>query len=128
MERIDVYVNRQPFAHATMHGDQLEAPLTMRGKRKPATRRPTRDARCPHERVVEAFAYRRSRDEHWPIRYCIDCFEVVAGADPLARATRPRWKFDERNLAIARWLREWPKRGRPRLDAPPAEIAWPDAA
>ena len=41
--------------------------------------------RCPHERVVQAFAHRRSRDEHWPIAYCVDCFGIVAGP----RSVRP---------------------------------------
>ena len=79
-------------------------------------------------RVVEAFAHRRSSDEHWPIAYCVDCFAIVAGVDPFVHARRPRWKHDERNMIINRWTREWPKRGRPRYDAPPAETAWPDAA
>lgn len=125
MEIIDIYVNRRPIARASMQDDQLEAALTMRGRKQ------TRLADCvgcPHERVVEAFAYRRSRDEHWPIAYCIDCFGIVAGLDPLARERRPRWKYDARSVSIERWTREWPKRGRPRRDAPPAETAWPDAA
>ena len=53
---------------------------------------------------------------------------IIAGLDPLVLARRPRWKHDERNEVISRWTREWPKRGRPRYDAPPAETAWPDAA
>jgi hypothetical protein len=125
VEFIDVYVNRRPIGHAYMQDDQLEGALTLRGNRRT---RLDGCARCPHERTVEAFAHRRSRDEHWPIVYCIDCFGIVAGLDPFVHARRPRWKHDDRNAVINRWTREWPKRGRPRHDAPPAETAWPDAA
>ena len=125
MEFVDVYVNRRPIGQASMRDDRLQGVLTLRGR--PRTRLDG-SAECPHERVVEAFAHRRSRDEHWPIAYCIDCFGIVAGLDPLVRGRRPRWKYDERNVSIDRWLREWPKAGRPRRDAPPAETAWPDAA
>jgi hypothetical protein len=125
MELVDVYVNRRPIGQAYMQDDRIEGSLTLRGKRR---RRRDDGVDCPHERVVEAFAHRRSRDEHWPIVYCIDCFAVIAGLDPLVHTARPRWKHDERNLVINRWTREWPKRGRPRYDAPPAETAWPDAA
>lgn len=125
MELVDVYVNRRPIGHAYMKDDRLEAALTLRGRRRT---RLTDCARCPHERVVRAFAHRRASDEHWPIAYCIDCFAIVAGVDPLVRKRLPRWKFDEENLVATRWAREWPKRGRPRRDEPPAETAWPDAA
>jgi hypothetical protein len=127
VEFVDVYVNRQRFGQAYMQDDRLEGVLTLRGRRR------TRLAdceKCPHEqeRVVQAFAHRRSRDEHWPIAYCVDCFAIVAGLDPLVRAGVPRWKFDARTRIAARWAREWPKRGRPRQDNPPPAIAWPDAA
>lgn len=125
MELVDVYVNRRPIGRAYMLDDRLEPAVTMRGRRRT---RLADCAPCPHERVVQAFAHRRSRDEHWPIVYCVDCFAIVAGLDPLVRERRPRWKYDERNVSIERWTREWPKRGRPRSDAPPAEVAWPDAA
>jgi hypothetical protein len=125
VELVDVYVNRRPVGHAYMRDDQLEGAMTPRGRSR------TRLAGCElctHERVISAFAHRRSRDEHWPIVYCLDCFAVIAGLDPLARAPRPRWRFDEQNLVVARWTRDWPKRGRPKRDTPPAETAWPDAA
>ncbi|HUG65410.1 MAG TPA: hypothetical protein VMK83_09355 [Gaiellaceae bacterium] len=125
MELVDVYVNRRAVGHSFMRDDRLEGAITPRGRRR------TRVAdcvACTHNAVVEAFAHRRSRDEHWPIAYCTDCFAIVAGLDPFVRARRPRWKFDEQNLIVNRWTREWPKRGRPRRDAPPAETAWPDAA
>jgi hypothetical protein len=125
VELVDVYVNRRPIGHAYMQDDRLEAAMTLRGKRRT---RLSACATCPHERVVQAFAHRRSSDEHWPIAYCVDCFAIVAGVDPFVHARRPRWKHDERNLIITRWTRDWPKRGRPRYDAPPAETAWPDAA
>ena len=120
-----MYVNRRAIGHAYMLDDLLEGALTLRGKRRT---RLDRCEACPHERTVEAFAHRRSRDEHWPIVYCIDCFAIIAGLDPLVHAWRPRWKHDERNLVINRWTRDWPKPGRPRNDAPPAKTAWPDAA
>lgn len=125
MEHVDIYVNRRQFGYAVMSDDRLEGAITLRGRRR------TRDSGtkgCPHERVVRAFAHRRSRDEHWPIAYCIDCFGLVAGLDPLVLERRPRWKYAEGNLAATRWRRQWPKRGRPRTDEPPAGIAWPDAA
>jgi hypothetical protein len=125
VEHVDIYVSRRRIGVAYMQDDRLEPAVTMRGRRRT---KPAECAGCPHERVVEAFAHRRSRDEHWPIAYCIDCFGIVAGLDPLVRNRRPRWKFDARNRAIDRWSREWPKRGRPRRDAPPARTAWPDAA
>jgi hypothetical protein len=125
VEFVDVYVNRRPFGHTYMKDERLEGAITPRGQSR--TRLAACDD-CPHERVVRAFAHRRSSDEHWPIAYCVDCFAVVAGLDPMVRGRRPRWKHDERNVAIARWTREWPKRGRPRADEPPAGTAWPDAA
>jgi hypothetical protein len=125
VEFVDVYVNRRAIGQASMQDDRLLGSITMRGR--PSVR-PAESGRCPHERVVHAFAHRRSSDQHWPIAYCVDCFGVVAGVDPLVRASRPRWKHDERNLVIGRWAREWPKRGRPRRDLPPAETVWPDAA
>ncbi len=125
VEFVDVYVNRRPFGHAYMRDDRLEPALTLRGRRRT---RLTDCKDCPHERVVQAFAHRRSRDEHWPIAYCVDCFAIVAGLDPLVKARLPRWKFNDQTVIAARWQREWPKRGRPRLDNPPASIAWPDAA
>jgi len=108
-----------------MRDDRLEPAMTPRGKRR--TRLADTQS-CSHENVRQAFAHRRSRDEHWPIVYCVDCFRILAGLDPLVRAPRPRWKFDEQNLVVARWTRDWPKAGRPRSDTPPAEISWPDAA
>jgi hypothetical protein len=125
VELVDVYVNRRPIGYAYMQDDRLEAAMTLRGKRRT---RLASCAKCPHERIVEAFAHRRSRDEHWPIAYCVDCFGILAGLDPFVHARRPRWKHDERNLTISKWTRQWPKRGRPRYDAPPADTAWPDAA
>jgi hypothetical protein len=125
VEHVDVYVSRRRIGQAVMQDDRLRGTLTMRGRPRTRDAAPTG---CPHERVVEAFAHRRSRDEHWPIAYCIDCFAIVAGLDPLVLDRRPRWKHDERNVSITRWLREWPKAGRPRRDAPPAQTAWPDAA
>ena len=125
MEFVDVFVNRRAVGHAYMRDDQLEGVLTPRGRRRT---RLTDCEGCAHERVIGAFAHRRSRDEHWPIAYCLDCYAIVAGLDPLVRSRRPRWKFDEQNLVVARWTRDWPKRGRPRADAPPASTSWPDAA
>jgi hypothetical protein len=125
VELVDVYVNRRPIGHAHMRDDQLEPALTPRGRSRT---RLTDCATCDHDALALAFAHRRARDEHWPVAYCTKCFAIVAGLDPLVRGRRPRWKFDERNLAVGRWTREWPKRGRPRRDAPPAETAWPDAA
>ena len=100
MELVDVYVNRRPIGHAYMQDDRLEAAMTLRGKRRT---RLSACATCPHERVVQAFAHRRSSDEHWPIAYCVDCFAIVAGVDPFVHARRPRWKHDERNMIISRW-------------------------
>ena len=125
MEFVDVILGRRPIGHAYMRDDRLEPALTPRGKRRT---RMSDTLKCGHEQVRQAFAHRRSRDEHWPIVYCTNCFAILAGLDPLVRATRPRWKFDEQNLVVARWTRDWPKRGRPRSDTPPAETSWPDAA
>ena len=125
MEYVDVILNRRPIGHAYMRDDRLEPAMTPRGKRR--TRLADTEA-CQHVSVRQAFAHRRSRDEHWPIVYCADCFAILAGLDPLVRRQLPRWKFDEQNLAVARWSRDWPKAGRPRSAAPPDEIAWPDVA
>jgi len=125
LEFVDVIVNRRPIGHAYMRDDRLEPAMTPRGKRR--TRLSATEA-CGHDHVHEAFAHRRSRDEHWPIVYCTNCFAILAGLDPLVRAHRPRWKFDEQNRVVARWTRDWPKRGRPTRDTPPAETSWPDAA
>ena len=73
--------------------------MTPRGSRRT---RLTDCEGCAHERVIGAFAHRRSRDEHWPIAYCLDCYAIVAGLDPLVRSRRPRWKFDEQNLVVAK--------------------------
>ena len=118
-------VNRRAIGHAYMRDDRLEPAMTPRGRRR--TRLSDCEG-CVHGNVRPAFAHRRSRDEHWPIAYCLDCFAILAGIDPLVHRRLPRWKFDEQNLVVARWMRNWPKRGRPRHDSPPAEIAWPDAA
>jgi hypothetical protein len=125
MEIVDVYVNRRAIARALMHDDGLEPTLTLRRSRPP---HPSVRLGCGHVRIARAFAYRRLRDEHWPVAYCVDCLTILAGRDPLARSKRPRWKLDERNVAIARWSREWPKRGRPRAERPPASTSWPEAA
>ena len=125
MEILQVYVRRRAIARVLMHDDRLESALTLRRARPPHPR--VRYA-CVHARRAVAFAYRRSRDEHWPIAYCEDCLTILAGRDPLARAKRPRWKRDARNVAVARWERAWPKPGRPRADRPPPFVAWPEAA
>lgn len=120
-----MYVGRRAIARALMNDDRLEPSLIPRRSRPP---HPSVRSTCPHTRRALAFAYRRSRDEHWPIAYCEDCLAILAGCDPLARSKRPRWKPDRRNVAAARWSREWPKRGLPRAEKPPASIAWPEAA
>jgi hypothetical protein len=125
MEIVDICVNRRTIARALLHDDCLEPALTPRGTRPP---HPDVRKRCGHARRSEAFAYRRSRDEHWPISYCEDCQTVLAGHDPHVRLKRARWKLDPQNAAAARWAREWPKRGRPRTGRPPESVAWPDAA
>ena len=125
MEIAQVYVNRRAIARALMHDDRLESVLTLRRSRPP---HPSKRRACRHTRWALAFAYRRSRDEHWPIAYCEDCLTILAGRDPLARSKRPRWRRDARNVAAARWSREWPKPGRPRGERPPASTAWPEAA
>ena len=125
MEYVDVILNRRPIGHAYMRDDRLEPALTPRGKRR--TRLSDTES-CSHAHVREAFAHRRSRDEHWPIVYCVECNAILAGLDPLVRRRVPRWKFDEQNQVVARWTRDWPKRGRPTRDLPPAEISWPDVA
>lgn len=120
-----MYTGRRAVGRVLMHDDRLESSLTLRRSRPPHPR--VRRA-CGHMRRALAFAYRRSRDEHWPVAYCQDCLTVLAGRDPLARAKRPRWRRDERSVAAARWSREWPKPGRPRGQTPPASTAWPEAA
>jgi hypothetical protein len=125
MEFVDVILKRRSIGHAYMRDDRLEPAMTLRGKRR--TRLSVTE-HCAHENVRQAFAHRRSRDEHWPIVYCTGCFAILAGLDPLVRRRLPRWKFDEQNLVVARWTRDWPKRGRPTQDVPPAEVFWPDAA
>jgi hypothetical protein len=125
MEIVELYVNRRAIARALMHDDRLESALTLRRTRPPHPR--VRRA-CRHARRAVAFAYRRSRDEHWPVAYCEDCLTILAGRDPLARAKRPRWRRDARNVAVARWTRAWPKPGRPRAERPPPFVSWPEAA
>jgi hypothetical protein len=126
VEYVDVVMDRRLVAQAPMRDDVLGPEVRLR-RRRDGSAQP--GASCAHEEVVHAFAYRRSRDEHWPLSFCTGCLAVLAGRDPLLRAgRRPRWKYDERNVAAARWSREWPKPGRPRTRTPPAEIAWPDAA
>jgi hypothetical protein len=125
VEIVGIYVNGRTIARALLQDDQLEEALTARGSRPP---HPSVRNGCEHARQSLAFAYRRSRDEHWPIAFCEECLTVLAGRDPLARSSRPRWKRDERDAAAARWLREWPKRGRPRAGRPAESTAWPEAA
>jgi hypothetical protein len=125
VEFVDVIVNRRPIGHAYMRDDRLEPALTLRGKRRT---RLSATENCPHETVRQAFAHRRSRDEHWPIVYCADCFRILAGLDPLVRQSVPRWKFHEQNLVVARWTRDWPKAGKPRQAVPPVDVSWIDAA
>jgi hypothetical protein len=64
VEFVDVSVNRRPIGQASMQDDRLLGAITMRGRRGA---RPAERERCPHERVVHAFAHRRSSDQHWPI-------------------------------------------------------------
>jgi hypothetical protein len=125
VELVDVILNRRAIGHTYMRDDRLEPALTPRGKRRT---RLSDTEKCSHESVKQAFAHRRSRDEHWPIVYCADCCAILAGLDPLVRRSLPRWKFHEQNLAVARWTRDWPKAGKPRQDAPPADVSWIDAA
>jgi hypothetical protein len=127
VEFVDIVKDRQLVAQASMRDDQLEPAIRPRRRRGSTAQSPV--GPCAHDETVQAFAYRRSRDEHWPVSFCASCLAVLAGRDPLVKAgKRPRWKYDERNLAAARWSREWPKAGRPRTRTPPARIAWPDAA
>ena len=120
-----MYVNRRAIARVLMHDDRLESALTLRRTRPP---HPRVRRTCRHATHAVAFAYRRSRDEHWPVAYCEDCLTILAGRDPLARAKRPRWRRDARNTAVARWTRAWPKPGRPRAERPPPFVSWPEAA
>lgn len=124
MELVQIYVNRRPIGRVLMQDDLLEPTVTLRASRPPP---PSRRPACEHGRRTQAFAFRRSRDEHWPISYCEDCLTVLAGRDPLARWRRRR-KLREPDLAAAQWSRAWPKRGRPRADRPPRSVAWPEAA
>ncbi len=125
MEFVNVYRNKHEVARAYMHDDLLQPSVTPRGKS-----RRDRDASegCIHGRVVRAFAHRQSRDEHWPIAYCEECFSVLAGRDPLLRGRRPRSKSDARHVVDSRWKKQWPKRGRPRQDSPAPTTVWPDLA
>ena len=108
MEFVDVFVNRRAVGHAYMRDDHLEGVLTPRGSRRT---RLTDCEGCAHERVIGAFAHRRSRDEHWPIAYCLDCYAIVAGLDPLVRVSasalevrraEPRRRKVDARLAEAR--------------------------
>ena len=125
MEIVQLYVGRKAIGRSLMHDDRLESALTLRQTRPP---HPRVRRTCVHTRRAVAFAYRRSRDEHWPVAYCEDCLTILAGRDPLMRTKRPRWRRDARNVAVARWERAWPKPGRPRADRPPPLVAWPEAA
>jgi hypothetical protein len=125
MEIVQLYVNRRAIGRVLMHDDRLESALTLRRVRPP---HPRVRRTCAHARRAVVFAYRRSRDEHWPVAYCEDCLTILAGRDPLARAKRPRWRRDARHVAITRWTRAWPKPGRPRGERPPRSVAWPEAA
>jgi hypothetical protein len=126
VEFIDLVKDRRQIAQALMRDDVLEPEVRLRRRRDCLTHG---GSPCPHLNTVRAFAYRGSRDEHWPVSFCDDCLTILAGRDPLVRrGSRPRWKFDERNLAATRWARQWPKAGRPRTRTPPSEVAWPDAA
>jgi hypothetical protein len=123
---VEIVQDRRVVARALVHDDCLEPELLPRSQRS-ADVRERRE--CSHLCTSHAFAYRRSRDEHWPVSFCDECLTLLAGRDPLVKAEQlPRWKFHERNVTAARWAREWPKRGRPRTRIPPSEIAWPDAA
>ena len=126
VEFVDIYVEKRPVAEAFILDDVLRPELKPRRPRGDAARAKTP---CEHAHVIEAFAYRRSRDEHWPVSYCDDCLTIVEGRDPFSRlGKRPRWKYHEVNVRAARWAREWPKQGRPRRTAQPASISRPDAA
>jgi hypothetical protein len=125
MEIVGIFVNRRTIARALMQDDQLESAMSPRGVRPP---HPSARAACSHVRQARAFAYRRSRDEHWPVAYCEDCLTLVAGRDPLARSSKARSRRDGGKFVNARWSHDWPKRGRPRADRPPESIDWPEAA
>lgn len=128
MEFVEILRDRRAIGQAFMLDDCLHPDVRLRRRRFEARRREQRLS-CPHLHVVDAFAYRRSRDEHWPVTFCDDCLQILAGRDPLLRLVkRPRWRFDEQNRIVRRWVRQWPRPGRPRRSAPPVEVAWPDAA
>jgi hypothetical protein len=125
VEYVEIVKERRVIARGVMRDDCLEPELRARSRRSFSVE----PGECDHPQVTQAFAYRRSRDEHWPVSFCDACLTLVAGRDPLVKAgRRPRWKYDERNVTAARWAREWPKSGRPRRRLPPSEIDWPDAA
>jgi len=126
VEYVDILKDRRTMAIAFMRDDCLDQQLRLRWPRDEVTRVPSA---CSHVHVDNAFAYRRSQNVHWPVSFCADCLTILGGRDPLMKMSkRPRWKFHERNVAVARWARDWPAPGRPRKRTPPLEVAWPDAA
>src|SRR5688500_6613032 len=108
-----------------MRDDRLEPAMTPRGKRR--TRLADTEA-CQHESVRQAFAHRRSRDEHWPIVYCADCYAILGGLVRLF-ADSFRAGSSTSRTSSSRAGRGTGRRPAGRgPTAPPGEIAWPDVA
>jgi len=93
-----------------------------------ATREPPKLARgCEHNNFADGYAY--AEGEHWPIRYCRDCYTILAGRRArvgLSGESKPAWEITPDDLVNAKWAAEWPREGQPRRKRTPPESEWPD--
>jgi hypothetical protein len=122
--RVDVYVD----GRRTMVTDSYEGGLVerVRGTSTATRQAPRRTRDCVHENSADGFAYVEWRDEHWPIRYCLDCYLILAGRHPrIAGRPGQRRAMTEEDVVAAKWANQWPKGGKPRRRKAPPESEWP---
>jgi hypothetical protein len=93
------------------------------------TREPRTTARiCSHSDYADGYAYVPYRNMHWPIRYCRDCYTVLAGRRPRAAPSEPSLArtMTVEDVVAKKWARKWPAEGRPRRKRTPPSSEWPD--
>jgi hypothetical protein len=93
------------------------------------TREPRADARtCAHASHADGFAYVEFWNFHWPIRYCRDCYTILAGRRPHVQPAEPgpSWTLTVEDVVAAKWANEWPREGRPKRKRTPPQADWPD--
>jgi hypothetical protein len=83
-----IFVSRQLIGFVDFEGDRLESHIAFIDE----TRRRPVPVACEHLRTIDAYVYDERNDEHWTIRFCDDCTEILDGRSPdMTKDGRPRW-------------------------------------